>query len=587
MIDVKLTESTINLDTTNGTTIPRAEAMARPEGLPEAEAMARPEAMAQAEPAPQVESRMPNLRRASHNPATGGLLGHVPLVGRDGIDAAVQAAREAQAIWGEWSPSQRAASLLQFRDALVEDLEAVATLISMEQGKPLAEAMSLELLSVLPQLKWLTTEGVKMLEGHKARLFHPLFTAKEGHYHFEPLGVIAIISPWNYPFCIPVIQMLTALMAGNGVVLKPSPYVPLIGQKIAELARRTNMPAGLLNVLHVEDSDAPHLTSHPGVDKIIFTGSVATGRQVMASAAQIPTPVVLELGGKDAAIVAPDADLKRAVPGILWYAMANTGQSCAGIERAYVHADIYSRFVADTVALAKTLTIGPGIYQDSQIGPLTNEEQLNIVEAQVEEAKAKGAKVLTGGYRLPMEGYFYAATILVDVTPDMDIMQQETFGPVLPIIKVNSMEEAIQAANNSKFGLTGSIWTTNKEQGIKLAKQMRVGAVNINDHTFHIGEPGAACGGVGYSGFGRTHGEFGLLEMVNRKLITTDMRQGVLEPSWYPYNEKTTHFLRHATYLLYGTNKRRHWALLSLMLNPRTWKRVNLVRFIAAIRKWL
>ena len=557
MIDVKVSKSTLHPDHTNSASTPP------------------------------IEDEMQNARRASHNPATGDLLGHVPLVEREGIDAAVQTAREAQTIWCEWSPSQRAATLIQFRDALVEDIEAITTLISREQGKPIAEAMSMELLSVLPQLKWLTTEGTKMLNGQKARLFHPLFTAKDAQYHLEPLGVIAIISPWNYPFAIPVIQTLTALMAGNGVVLKPSPYVPLIGQKIAELARRTNMPAGLLNVLHIDDSDAPYLTSHAEINKIIFTGSVATGRKVMASAAEVPTPVVLELGGKDAAIVAPDADLKRTVPGIVWYAMANTGQTCAGIERVYVHRDIYSRFVSDAVTLVKTLSVGPSIYQDSQVGPLTNERQLKIVEAQVEDAKAKGAQVLTGGHRLVKEGYFYAPTILVDVTPDMQIMQQETFGPVLPIIKVDSLEEAIQAANESKFGLTGSIWTSNKADGVQLAKQMRAGAVNINDHTFHFAEPGAAWGGIGHSGFGRTHGESGLLEMVNRKLITTDMRQGALEPWWYPYNEKTTHFLSNAPSLLYGPRKRRHWALLSLILNPHTWKRVNLARFIAAIKKWL
>ncbi len=562
MIDVKVSKSTLHMDHTNGAPISNPTT-------------------------PSIENGVQHSRRASHNPATGDLLGHVPLVEREGIDAAVQTAREAQIIWREWSPSQRAATLIQFRDALVEDIDAITTLISREQGKPIAEAMSMELLSVLSQLKWLTTEGSKMLDGHKASLFHPLFTAKDAQYHFEPLGVIAIISPWNYPFAIPVIQALTALMAGNGVVLKPSPHVPLIGQKIAELARRTNMPAGLLNVLHIDNNDASYLTSHTEVDKIIFTGSIATGRKVMASAAKVPTPVILELGGKDAAIVASDADLKRAVPGIVWYAMSNTGQTCASIERVYVHRDIYSRFVSDAVTLVKTLSVGSGIYQDSQVGPLTNQEQLNIVDAQVEDAKAKGAQVLTGGHRLAMEGYFYAPTILVDVTSDMEIMQKETFGPILPIIKVDSIEEAIQAANDSKFGLTGSIWTSNKAYGVQLAKQMRAGAVNINDHTFHFAEPGAAWGGIGHSGFGRTHGEAGLLEMVNRKLITADMRQGALEPWWYPYNEKTTHFLSNATYLLYGPRKRRHWALVSLILNPHTWKRVNLARFIAAIKKWL
>jgi succinate-semialdehyde dehydrogenase/glutarate-semialdehyde dehydrogenase len=552
-------------------------------GVPEAEY--KPEAK-------EILAREPfgqsHPQRVSYDPATGSLLGHVPLIGKEGIEAAITASREAQLKWGKRTPKERAKILLQFRDALMADLDGVAELITREQGKPLVEAMSMEIMSVLAQLKWLTEQGAKILAGKPAPLVHPLFNAKQASYQFAPLGVIAIISPWNYPFSIPVIQMLTAFMAGNGVVLKPSPYVPLIGQKIAQLARQTELPTGLLHVIHVEDSDASYLTSHPSISKIIFTGSVQTGRKVMASAAQIPTPVVLELGGKDAAIVAADADLKRTVPGIVWYAMSNTGQTCASIERVYVHTDIYDRFVAQAIAHVKKLKVGHGTYQESQLGPLSNQQQLEIVSAQVEDAKAKGAHVLVGGYRLQEAGYFYAPTILANVTPEMRIMQEETFGPILPIIKVATLSEAMTAANSTKFGLTGSIWTSNKELGLKLAKQMRAGGVNINDHAFHFAEPGAAWGGIGESGFGRTIGEHGILEMVSLKYISSDMRKGALEAWWYPYNEKTDHFLRNAARLLYSPNKKqRLWALISIMLNPRTWQRVNLVRFAASIRKWL
>jgi succinate-semialdehyde dehydrogenase/glutarate-semialdehyde dehydrogenase len=523
-------------------------------------------------------------RRASHNPATGAVLGHVPLVGRDGIEAALAATREAQRLWAEQPPRQRAALLLRFRDELEADADAVAQLISMEQGKPIAEALSIELLSTLAQVTWLAGDGVKLLEGRATPLFHPIFTTKRARYEAEPLGVIAVISPWNYPFSIPATQVLTALLAGNGVILKPSPFTPLIGQKIAELARRAGLPSGLLSVIHIEDADAPYLTSHPGVDKIIFTGSVETGRRVMASAAQVPTPVVLELGGKDAAIVAPDADLKRAVPGIVWYAMANAGQTCAGIERAYVHSAIYDRFVDEAVALAGRLKVGEGIRQETEMGPLTNERQLAHIEALVEDAKAKGARVLVGGYRLQGEGTFYAPTVLVDVTPEMRLMQEEAFGPLLPILRVDSVEEAVESANQSRFALTGSIWTRDERKGLELARRLRGGAVNLNDHAFHYGDPGVGWGGNGASGFGRTNGAQGLMELVNLKFISADMRRGALELWWYPYNEALAQLLRNVARFLYGPRDRKLWAMVSLLLNPRTLTRLSLRQLLAAFR---
>lgn len=527
-------------------------------------------------------------RRASYNPATGALLGYVPLVGVEGMEAAITAARAAQPAWGARSPRERAAVLHDLQGVIVEEAEAIAQLISLEQGKTIPEAYGVELMTVLPQLKWLISRdgGVNFLEGRRVPMEHPMFAVKKGRFVAEPLGVVAIISPWNYPFAIPMIQVLTALMAGNGVVLKPSPHTPLIGQKIGELLRQTELPAGLFQVIHCEDEIASHLTSHAGIDKIIFTGSVATGRKVMASAAQIPTPVVLELGGKDAAIVAADADLKRTVNGVVWYAMTNAGQTCAAVERVYVHRDIYDDFVKETVELVNTLKVGEGVDTATQVGPLTNQQQLWIVQEQVEDAKAKGAQVLVGGYAIQGQGYFYAPTVLVNVTPDMRIMQEETFGPVVPIARVNSLEEAVIEANRIPYGLTGSVWTRNEKTGQSIAEQMRAGAVNINDHAYHFGDPAAAWGGVGISGHGRTHGIYGLMEMVNSKFISSDMRRGVLEPWWYPYNDGSRHFLSNAVRMLYGQSSRRLWAAMTLMLNPRTW-RLPLARLITEIRKVL
>jgi acyl-CoA reductase-like NAD-dependent aldehyde dehydrogenase len=399
--------------------------------------------------------------------------------------------------------------------------------------------------------------------------------------------VIAIIAPGNYPFAIPVIQMLMALMAGNAVILKPSPHTPLVGQKIAELSRRANLPTGLLTVIHVADADAAHLTSHPGLNKIVFTGSVEVGRRVMASAAAVPTPVVLELGGKDAAIVAPDANIQRAARGIVWYSMANSGQTCAGVEQVFVHAGVYDRFVAEATALVESLRAGDGLSADVDVGPLQTHRQLELIEEHVEAAREQGARILTGGYRRTGSGLHYAPTVLAGVAPHMAIACEETFGPVLPITRVDSLEEAVQLVNASAYGLTASVWTENKALGLDLARRLRAGAVNINDHAFHFAEPGATWGGVGHSGFGRTTGLYGLMEMVAPKYISSDMGRAVAEAWWYPYDEHLLHFLRNAIRLLYGPLERRPWALLSLLLNPRTWQRVDLFRFARAIRKWL
>jgi succinate-semialdehyde dehydrogenase/glutarate-semialdehyde dehydrogenase len=523
----------------------------------------------------------------SFNPSTGEPIGYVPLVGPEGIDAALRIASEAQKSWGRLSAAERARYLRTLRLLVVEEAEEIARLISTEQGKSLADSMSIEVIPAATVLKYLEQEAPKLLAPQNIRPRQPLLASKRNAYHYEPLGVVAVISPWNYPFSIPFQQVVTALVAGNSVVLKPSPITPLVGQKIADLIRQAGFPAGVFQVIHLDDADAPALTSHPGVDKIIFTGSTATGRKIMASAASRPIPVVLELGGKDPALVFADADLDRAVPGIVWYAMANSGQTCASIETVYVERPIADAFIRRAVEEVRRLRVGNPLDPDVEIGPLTTERQLEIVEEQVADAVAKGAKVLIGGRRRPGPGYFFEPTVLVDVNPSMRLMTEETFGPLLPIVVCDSMDEAVEMANRTLYGLTASIWTSSLAKAHVYARRIRAGAVNINDHASHWGEPSATWGGVGHSGFGRTHGHFGLLEMVNIKWISADNRPGDLEPWWYPYGEGTLHLLRNATRFLYGPNQRRPYALLSLLLNPRTYQRVDLVRFIANFRKWL
>lgn len=507
--------------------------------------------------------------RTSVSPADHRLLGQVPLDDRAAVETALRAAAVAQPDWGARPAAERARVVERFMAVLVEDQDAVARLVTAEQGKPITEVLSLEILPTLAHLRWLVREGADRLAERALPLHHPFFAPKRGRLRYEPLGTVALITPFNYPLGIPAIQSAAALLAGNAVLLKPSPEVPLTAQKLAELWRRAALPADLFTVLHLADEDAPTLTAHPAVAKILFTGSVATGRRVMASAAAIPTPVVLELGGKDAAIVMADADLERAVAGIVWYGMANSGQSCAGVEQVFVHRDQYEAFVERAAAALAGLRVGDGATPGSEIGPLTNEAQLVRVEQQVEQAVAAGARLVAGGHRVGRTGHFYAPTLLVDVRPEMRLMQEESFGPILPVVPFDSADEAVEWINRAPFGLSASVWTRDERRGREIAAALRVGAVNINDHAFHFGEPAVAWRGLGQSGFGATHGERGLLELSHEKFVSFDPGTTPSEPWWYPYNPQVDHFLRNSARLLYGRPRRRPWALVSLLLNRR------------------
>lgn len=522
----------------------------------------------------------------SINPSTGEVLGHVQRTDRSGIDAVIRNARDAAATWGRTSAASRRVYLRQLRYTLLNRSEELARLIAMEQGKTQAEAFSIEIFPSLALLKWLEGEGLEALAPTRVSASHPLLARKRMYYRFDPLGVVAIISPWNYPFGIPFMQLATALTAGNVVVIKPSPLTPLVAQKIADICREAGVPANVVNVLQVADEDAPTVVRHAEIDKVVFTGSTETGRKVMAAAAEGPTPVLLELGGKDPAIVAADADLRRAVPGVVWFALENCGQTCAAVEVVYVHRNVAEEFIDGVVELVKQLRVGDPCDPNTDIGPLTDEEQLRTVEAHVQDAVDRGASVLTGGTRIDRPGLYYAPTVLTNVDPDMRIVREETFGPVIPIMVVDSVEEAVDLSNRSAAGLTGSLWTSNPTEAHDVAARLRVGAVNVNDHACHWGEPRAAWGGVGESGFGRTLGRFGLMEMVNVKFVTEDYKHAGADPWWYPYDKHLTPLLTNTARALYGPVTRRPWAFLNLLLNPRTYERVNLFEYVRHIRKW-
>jgi succinate-semialdehyde dehydrogenase/glutarate-semialdehyde dehydrogenase len=385
---------------------------------------------------------------------------------------------------------------------------------------------------------------------------------KRSRFAYEPLGVVGVIAPWNYPWSIPFGEVAFALMAGNGVVLKPSELTPLVGQRIQDTFERAGLPEGLVRTVHGDGAVGQALVES-SVAKIFFTGSVEVGRRVGMACASRMKGSVLELGGKDPMIVCSDANLLNAISGCLWGGFANAGQTCAGIERVYVERAVADRFVEGVVQGAKALTVGDPMDWDTEIGPMVSREQLDIVRSLVDDAVAAGATLRCGGQReLPgMNGAgFYAPAVLTGVTHDMRIMREEIFGPVVPITVVDSLDEAVALANDSDFGLGASVWTMNRPKSERLARRLDAGMVWANDHMYSHGAASTSWGGVKDSGLGRSHSKFGLYECVNVKLMSW-------EPSrtrdfwWHPYDESIGRGLHASAQLLYGRDSDKAAAL--------------------------
>ena len=492
----------------------------------------------------------------TRNPATGARLDEIGRAGPEEIDAAVAAARKAFRHWGARSPAERQKHLASLLEALRRSHEELARLVSLEQGKPVAEARALDLVPAADALRYLSRRAGDLLAEEAVEYEQILFAHKKASYRYEPLGVVAVITPWNFPFAIPMVEVAACLAAGNTVVLKPASATARTGLAIGELCRLAGLPPGVVNVVTPTGSDVDRLLEHPGVAKVLFTGSVETGTHVMRTVAGNVTPVVLELGGKDAAVVAADADLDRTAAGLVWGGFANAGQACGSIERVYVVKEVAEELVARVVARTRQLRQGDPLAAATDLGPMTTSEQRDFVDAQVREAVAEGARALTGGEKPAAKGFWFPPTVLVDVARGMRVMREETFGPVLPIAVVGSLDEGIALANDSEFGLTASGWTRSRRTARKLAEELRAGTVTINDHLFSFGEPTASWGGLGKSGIGRSHGVHGLRELVNVKHVSVDLSVSASAPWWYPYDGSFQEFMRKAFGLLYARDAR-------------------------------
>ena len=471
-------------------------------------------------------------------PTDGSLVGELAVTSPHEVPRRVARGRAVQEGWASLTVGDRVRHLRGLLEALGGRAREIEETIVAETGKPRTEAL-LELVTVTDQLRYYLKNASPFLKPR--RVSTGWLVWKRAMMVREPLGVIGVISPWNHPFVVSMTPVITALFGGNAVVLKPSEHAPYTGLLAEDLARDAGLPEDLVQVVVGAGATGEALV-RAGIDKVFFTGGGEAATSVLAAAAESLTPAVLELGGKDAAIVLEDADLERAARGVVWGAFTNAGQTCIAVERAFVVEEVFDAFLREVLAQVRKLKAGttPGL----SVGPMTTDDQLLRVEEQLDDAVARGAVVVAGGSRTDPASNVLEPTVLTNLDPGSLVLAEETFGPLLPLIPVKDSEEAVRMANGVDFGLSASVWTRDRSRGMALAGRLRVGSVCVNDALVHYGIPGLPVGGVGRSGYGRSKGLEGLAELTRTRSVVTDRLGLKREPWWFPYTRASERTLR-------------------------------------------
>ncbi|HET7044203.1 MAG TPA: aldehyde dehydrogenase family protein [Gaiellaceae bacterium] len=482
------------------------------------------------------------------DPATLEPVGSVPATHPAAVQEAVAEARLAQERWAETPFSQRAALLGRVATVVLDSFDELAATITSEVGKPLAESAASDLLPALETIVWCGRNAGKALRQEPVP-GPPFLRHKRGRLVHEPLGVVAGLTPWNFPLSIPLGLAAAAVAAGNAIVLKPSELAPLTGAWVERAFREAGAPPALVRVVQGEADVGSALVAANGVARVVFTGSPEVGKQVARAAAERLVPVTLELGGKDPMLVFADADFDRAVDGALWASFANCGQVCAGAERIYVERSLYEPFLEELARRARGLRIGAGNAAGTDLGPLVSESRRDRVESLVADALEAGAELRAGGRRpeTALSGWFYEPTVLAG--EQGRARDEEIFGPVVCVAAFDGEREAIRRANDSRFALGASVWTRDGERAGRVAAALRAGMVWTNDHAYSYGSGGAAWGGR--PGYGRTHSRHGLYELTDVKYVDADPGRRAV-PWWYPYDEALADGFRAVSELLYG-----------------------------------
>lgn len=483
------------------------------------------------------------------DPARGVVIEEFAVANAAAVAETVARARAAQAAWGALPVRKRVRQMRSARREMVRDRGEILRLLDAETGKARFDTVG-ELMGACIEIGYLARRARRFLATRRVRSF-PLI-GKRALVAYKPRGVVGVISPWNAPLNLALTDVVPALLAGNAVVVKPSEEAPLAVRRAVEAMNRA-LPPDLLQVVMGAADTGAALVDH--VDMICVTGSPQTGRKVMERASPRLTPVLLELGGKDPMIVLHDADLERAAAAAVWGGCVMTGQVCMSVERVYVEASVAEEFCRRVQEKVQALRVGKnGRHADIDLGPFTSARQMRIVEQHLADARTKGAKILTGGRRCgDGDGAFYEPTIITGVDHSMQIMREETFGPVLPIMTVENETEAVTLANQSEYGLNASIWTRDVRRGVALAKQIEAGSVCVNECLVSAGCPDLPFGGVKQSGVGTRHGGAeGLRQFCVPQAILAEHRRRATEPTWFPYSARRAKLIERAVGFLWG-----------------------------------
>jgi acyl-CoA reductase-like NAD-dependent aldehyde dehydrogenase len=486
----------------------------------------------------------------SYAPATGDLLGEVPVMGKDAVLAVVARARKAQQAWGAVPLEERCDRLLRFRDALVDRAEEVALLLSKETGKPRHEALAHEILTTSDLLTYYAKNAPRILAPRELDLH--LLKHRRSYLHYVARGVVGVISPWNFPFVIPMGDVVAALVTGSAVVLKPSEVTPLIALKAKEVFDATGLPEDLFGVVTGYGQTGQALVES-GIQKLVFTGGVETGKRVAAACGANLVPCVMELGGKAPLVACADCDVEVTARAIVYGGFANAGQACISVERVYAHEAVYEPLVRRVKQLVGELRRGDPGTDFVDIGAIIFPKQIEVAENHIADALAKGAELVTGGKRVAGRGQFFEPTVLAGCSHEMTVMTQEIFGPAIGIQKVTSDDEAVRLANDSHLGLNAYVFTRDKAKGKRLAERIEAGSVVINEVIINYGVAEAPFGGIKQSGFGRVHGDDALREMAEVRHVNYERFPVPSKtPFVYPYTEKSYGLLSKMLKALYS-----------------------------------